>query len=808
MTINQPKGVFAMASYRLAYRILCRPSGLSAILACSTILGFVAPSTAQPAPPAAQSDKLEEIVVTAARQGAQDVQKVPMAISVVSPAALDDLGMTGLEDYSRLVPGLSLQELSPGLNRVDIRGIVTTGIDPTNVQDRSLVAYYYDDTPITLNSANPDLKVFDLERIEVLKGPQGTLYGAGAMAGTIRLITKKPDPNAYSGYVETTVSDTAAGGGGINYTFRGMVNLPIAEDKAALRIVGYREYESGFIDNVTTQVVNYIGATQQIGLNQKGANDYDTDQARVALRLTPTDRLSIDASFTYDHAHGNGLNDGYTGLGDYKWSSLEKEVTSDDLKLYNVNVGYDLDFARITSSTAYLDRHIHSGLGDEYGPDAFLFGGVYPLQPASNQIHDRLHDIIEEARVTSIDPDSPLKWTAGVFYENLTRNNYQDQPYANLDSEEAYLYGLPGYSSTLDGAFHPNDDFSGYQNINENQLSIYAEATYKVLPDLDITAGLRYFDWRQKFGLYFGGPFGCSPCTSLSADGTLIPGTPLTQSGDAGAKGVNPRVAASYHVTDDVIVYAEAAKGFRYGGVNQPVPISICLPYLQQYGLNSAPISFGPDKLWQYTVGEKSTLLDRRLTLNADGFYINWNDVQTELGLNCSYYFVQNKGKITSKGLETEATARVTPALTVSVSAAYTEASADGNLVNIGALDGQRAPYFPRYQATLSATYVIPLENAQSVSITGNYSYKGNSYNNFNSQAFGFAELPSSTQLDFAVNYIMPDYEIGIYGTNVTDGNKVLEYFNNAYYGPGFTPGRYAIYARPRTFGLRAKASF
>jgi outer membrane receptor protein involved in Fe transport len=401
-----------------------------------------------------------------------------------------------------------------------------------------------------------------------------------------------------------------------------------------------------------------------------------------------------------------------------------------------------------------------------------------------------------------------LKWTAGVFYENFSRFNYQDQPYDNLDSEEAFLYGYPGYTTLDDGAFHANDDFSGYQNINENQISVYAEATYKILPDLELTAGLRYFDWHQKFGLYFGGPFGCNPCTTPNGSGGLTPGVPLLQSGAASAKGANPRVAASYHVDDDVIVYAEAAKGFRYGGVNQPVPISICLPYLKALGLDSAPITFGPDKLWQYTLGEKSTLLDHRLTINADGFYINWNDVQTEQSLNCAYYFVEDKGKITSKGFEAEITGKVTAALTLSLSAAYTDATADGNLVNINALNGQSAPYFPRYQATLAGTYLIPLENSDSISISGNYSFKGKSYNNFNPAAFGYAELPSSTQLDLAINYILPNYEIGLYGTNITNDNKVISYSTNSYYPPGFTPGRSAIYARPRTFGIRAKATF
>jgi iron complex outermembrane recepter protein len=224
---------------------MLRAAGIAAVVAAQLTWAVMLPAMADTAaaPPdstVASSTQLQEVIVTSTRAGAENVQDVPMAISVVKPEEILRLGLTGVEDYSRLVPGLSLQENGPLQTSVDIRGIVTTGVDITNVQDRSLVAIYYDDTPITLNSVNPDLKVFDLERVEVLKGPQGTLYGAGSMAGTIRLITKKPDTQNFSSTVETTVSDTTSGFGGLNDTLRGMVNLPLVQAIRSMTLASSR----------------------------------------------------------------------------------------------------------------------------------------------------------------------------------------------------------------------------------------------------------------------------------------------------------------------------------------------------------------------------------------------------------------------------------------------------------------------------------------------------------------------------------------------------------------------------------------
>jgi outer membrane receptor protein involved in Fe transport len=752
------------------------------------------------------SDGLEEILVTSTRVGKVDVQNVPEAISVVNPETMDNLGLTGMEDYTRLVPGLSMQENSPGESRVDIRGIATTGIDVTNVQDRSLVAIYYDDTPITINSSNPDLKVFDLERVEVLKGPQGTLYGAGAMAGTIRLITKQPDLTTASARIESTVSDTAGGFGGPNDTARAMFNVPIVQDVFAVRTVLYQEYDTGFIKDVYTTLPD----GQESGTG--GKNDYRTQQARIAAKLVPAEAFSVDASYTYEHMYA-GRNTGYAGLPPYEFTTLEPTYNTDNFQLFNLTEHYDWDNVHLSNSSSYLHRDFQTILSNDLN-DAYE--GIPKVTEGYSIQNNKVHDYIDELRLTGTAPN--LKYTGGVYYEQFKRNYFEDEPSTGLDAlfatENFYGVPLPGYSSVWDGAFHANDDFSGLQNINEHQLAVYAEGTYTILPRLDATVGLRYFDWHQAFNLYFGGSFGCEPCTGATNPATgqiYARGSPLVVNGDANASGFNPRYSLAYHLTDETMAYVEAAKGFRYGGVNQPVPASICTTgpgNLNSFGLKSAPVSFGPDKLWQYSIGEKSTLFNRRLMLNADAFLIDWTDVQTEQQLACSYYYTTDKGDIRSKGVELEATAKLTPRLTVDVSGAYTDAYANGNITNINALNGEPAPYFPKEQASLSASYLVPLAGNNGLTFDGNFNYKSDAYSTFNPASFGYYKLPSSTQLNLSATYHVARYEFGVYGTNITDGTKILSYSSQSSATTNFQPGEQVIYARPRTFGVRVAANF
>ncbi|MGA2710450.1 MAG: TonB-dependent receptor [Steroidobacteraceae bacterium] len=764
-------------------------AGFTAVSFVACILSAPPQAWAQQAPAAQSqtsqsSSQLEPVVVTASRQGEQNIQDIPMAISAITPQSLETFGLSGMEDYSRMVPSLNLQQLGPGINKIDIRGITTSGIDYTDVQDRPLVTVYLDDTPISLQAQNPDLKVFDLERVEVLRGPQGTLYGAGAMSGTVRLITKKPDLNQVSASSGVDASDTS-GYGGFNYNIRQMVNLPIIDGVLAMRAIVYRGDDSGFIKNIEQ--------------NDTGHPDV-TNQARLALRYKPNDNLTIDGSFTYEDLHA-GVYDGFSGLPAYQFTSLEPELTTDSLKVFNLTAEQNFHSAVLTSSTSILDRNNANFGANEYGVNAFLFGGQAPLDPALDVVSDNSKDFVEELRLSS-NSDGKLKWTSGVFYEHFERYYYQNQPDApGFDQRWGNEIGFPTYSSLDDGAFQPNDDFSGVQDSGEHQTAVFGQATYTVLPNLDVTAGLRYFDWHQDFVLYFGGVFGASPIASSPTS----PGVPLKESGTASASGINPRYAIDYHFSDDEMVFAEAAKGFRYGGVNQPVPQSICEVYLQQIGLTQAPLTFGPDKLWSYSLGEKSSLLDRRLTLNVTGFFIYWTDVQTTRDLACSYYFIENKGTIESRGLELETQARITQALTFGFNGSYNNATTDGLVQNLNAPSGSRTPYDPKWITNTTLTYDLPLGD-DTVSFATNFSYRSGAATAFNPTAYGYRTLPDVRDLDAAITYKKPRFQVGLFGSNLTNGLTII---NNGATVPGsLQPGDTLFYARPRTVGVRIAAQF
>ena len=276
------------------------------------------------------------------------------------------------------------------------------------------------------------------------------------------------------------------------------------------------------------------------------------------------------------------------------------------------------------------------------------------------------------------------------------------------------------------------------------------------------------------------------------------------QVGSTKESGVNPRVSATYHVSNDLMVYTEAAKGFRYGGVNQPVPTSFCGVALAGQGLTGAPLTFGPDKLWSYSVGEKSSLANGRATLNVAAFYVDWKGLQTNDSLSCGYYFTQNAGRVTSKGLEIEAAGRVTDRLTLTASGSYTDATAAEPIPNLSATKGDPVPYFPKYIASASAQYKVPLADAQSVAFQLNGQYRSSSFSNFS--PLSRVELPGSTVLNAAFTYTHGKWEAGLFAHNLTNEHIVTSAAINNF-GP-LQPGDVRYYARPRTIGLRVRIGF
>jgi len=743
--------------------------------------GVIASAQAQQqSTPDTGSDTIEQVNVTATRSaGAVDVQKVPAAITVLQPESLAKFGLGNLVDIASAVPAMSVQSQGPGVNNITMRGLVVRGIVPSEIQDASLVAVYVDDMPVTLKSGNPDLKVLDLERIEVLQGPQGTLFGAGAMAGAVRQITQKPDTNDLFGSVEAVGSRTS-GFGGNNHNLRGMVNIPLKDDVAGLRLTGYTGNDSGYIKNALT------GGT---------TNAVSTNQGRAALRLKASRDLTVDASITASNVKA-GLNDAYADLAPFTTIALLPQSSNDNLQLYNLAVNYDFGKVQLVSSTSYLHRDTFYQQSAQYPATAFVFGGQLPLMAAAYQIGNKVTDFAQEFRFNSKDA-GPFKWTAGAFFESGKRNVVQNEPTIGFDARFAATRNFPGYNSqTNELALTPDNFFSGLQNTKSRQVALFAEGTYTVWDKLDLTAGLRLFRGTQDFDLRFSGLFG----NLVGATPTTV-GVPETSASSATSQGANPRFAAAYRVDPDHMVYASAGKGFRYGGNNQPVPFNFC-------GVN-APSTFAPDSLWNYELGSKNTLLDRRMTFNVSLYRIDWSDVQVFNKLPCTYYYTLNAGKIRSQGLEVESAFKLSRHATFGLSASYNDAYARETVVtgiaaqNIPA--GSRTPYAPRFAANATLSYSIPVNGKDEVGVSASYAYRGNAYTNFAKAQGSYEEIPSSNMVNATVTYKTGAYEFGLFGTNLTNGTKINDVTSNVI---AIQPGNTLFLAQPRTIGLRVKARF
>jgi iron complex outermembrane recepter protein len=719
---------------------------------------------------------LQEVVVSATRIGEESVQKTPMAISVVSPAGLDNKGLSGIADFVGQLPSVSMQSVSPGENTIEMRGLVTSEINPTNSQQRSLVALYLDDSSIGQEGFNPDLHVYDLERVEVIRGPQGTLYGAGSMAGTIRLITKKPDLHSFLGDADASVSTTEHGG--TNYSIRGMVNLPLIDDRLAARLVLYRSDDSGYIDNIE--------------LGRRDSNpDYAT-QGRLALRWVPTDTLTVDGSLTFARLNSQGRNAVYPSLGNYVYQSLTPETLSDDFKLYNVTADWDVSFAHLISSTSYTQRRVQQRESYESTDENLLTPGTQLVADNLNQ--NDLHKFQEELRLVSR-PDQPLRWIAGAYFERDSQFYPQILNSPGFDAAFGSEIGDPTFNSQTDyGTLAPDMPFYGTINVVERQFALFGEVTYSVLPKLDVTLGARYFDFKDDFNLFFTG-----------AAGAIQPGEPDTGSGEQRSRGVNPRGVVSFKLNDEVMLYGEAARGFRYGGVNEPAPVVFCADQLSAIGLSASPQSFGPDHLWSYTLGEKGTFSDGRVRLNVDGFYIDWSDVQTIHDLTCGYNFTQNSGKVKSQGLELDSQFRATSALTLGLSGSFTDATANGAIPNLGAENGDRAPFFPRTIVSLSGQYDIQAPGGK-VIISSDYTYRSRASTDFSAAAFDYLVIPSSVLLNGSIAYETGRWSLSVFGTNLTNNHLVS--LRDVNTNGVFQPGTLEYWGRPRTIGVHAHLSF
>ena len=569
--------------------------------------------------------------------------------------------------------------------------------------------FYLDETALTPPAMAQNGKVvvdpslFDLNRIEILRGPQGTLYGSGSMGGTIKLVTNQPDTKEFSAAVEGVGSGTY-NGGGFNHTANGMLNIPLVQDLAALRLVVTDKTIEGWIDR---DVVNPFpletnGSTTRgnvaaapVTEEFRNSNTENLWGGRATLLVTPTERLSVSGSFMYQRIAQDGPNtiDMPPGNEVHYQPFDVAEPFNDTFNLYSLTAKYSFDDFQVVSATGDWTRTqfqtqdiseaMQDYIGGFFGPAAeFPFStAAGGLGAGSISEADYSRQFSEELRVASTGT-SPLQWLIGGYYSTFHATSHVYSFYEGFTA----LFGTDNLADN-------------HRLLDIDQYALFGETSYQLPDHLKATVGLRYFTYHSN--------------SITSVSGVSANGTSAALFGLAENSGVTPKFNLAYEPTDDLTLYGTAAKGFRPGGPNSPIP-SPC---------PVAPGQFGPDSVWSYELGEKAKFDDSRFSVNGDVYYENWTNIQQEVAPACGFNFTTNAGKAKIYGAELEVAVVLVPGLVVSQNAGFTHATNSTTLPDAGVVAGQRLLDVPEFTANTNVTYRYPLPNSLTLVARATNSY-------------------------------------------------------------------------------------
>ncbi|MBS0374712.1 MAG: TonB-dependent receptor [Proteobacteria bacterium] len=710
-------------------------------------------------------NQLEEIVVTATKR-ASTVQATPMSITAISGDDIRERGVPNLTDLVQSVPGVSMRSSGQGQTELEMRGMSSAGGNsPT-------VGFYLDETPLTApaNAQNGkvviDPNLYDIARVEVLRGPQGTLYGSGSMGGTIKLVPNAPNPAGFETSAELDPSQTSAGG--FNHTENGMMNLPLGSS-AALRLVGTAAHQSGWIDRVVIADGAFPLETDNLQTRgnvlaapvanvYRNSNDSNLYAARVALLWKPTAELSIEPLFMYQRLYQDGLSQIDSDPGTYAhYQPFDaKESYADRFTLGTVKVTYAFPAFDLTSSTSrwIRDAELHQDGAEEFQwafsvPSAIMpyyvsQGGFGPATPTPVEL-DNSSQTSEELRLTSTG-NGALKWVAGYFYSKF------ESCYC---STVLFPGAIPAFGSA--------NAFTQYQTTHITQNSFFGELSYQLTPALKATAGLRRYSYRNEVDAATSG------FVSISGSDAFV----YARSPESN-QGVDPKIDLSYQLKPNLLVYATASKGFRPGGGNQPVPTSgplgaVCEANLQaNHGTTAfvpSPLTFEPDSVWNYELGEKAQLLDKKVTVNSAAYFERWGATQQNVPLPCGYPYTANAGVAHVYGAELELNALLMPGLLLSVAGTYTHATFAVGSLEASIAPGTRVQDVPDHTASLALSYRHPLAGSLNYLVRGDYTY-----------------VAARTDVTYALNHV-PSYELanlraGVEGDHWTSALYVRNLFN------------------------------
>jgi iron complex outermembrane receptor protein len=732
---------------------------------------------------------VSEVVVTAQKRS-ENLRKVPESISVLTGVQLQQQHVEAYADLARTVPGLSFSSWgAPGLSNLEIRGVSST-------TGTSTVAIYLDDAPITIRnnsfySGQAEPLLFDLSQSEVLRGPQGTLYGASSMGGTVKFVSHAVNLNSFEETAGGEISGTEHGG--LNYVAKGVLNIPLVTGQLGLRIGFETTQDSGFVDHATAGVIDRTGINEVRANVLKAALQWDVTPA---LTITP----SIFAQRT--DIHDTGLVDLATP--NYVTSKLVAEPGTDTLVVPSLKVNYALGGADLTSVTSYAWRHFPRTTDGTYFNSVFIGNfvdgmGLTGLNgqldgaqlgalpgPVYNQIDTK--QITEEIRLVSkpYDPSggNPFTWIVGVYYSDASNNGTSNQYITGFNQTFQSVYGVSAESVL--GVPTPNDLFYVIATrLDDQEYAAFGELSYNLNERMKLTAGLRYLHGSSSLDYASSGFFASTP----------------TASGRISAHAMTPKFSATYDISDDVTAYATVGKGIRLGGLNTPVPAAACAPDLAAFGLQAAPTGYRPDSLWNYEVGAKGRFFDHQLSLNTSVYDIRWNQIQIDVPLNtCGFDFTANVGQAQSYGVEAEAHWRLGSSLTLGASGNYNRDAFTQDVQGLGISKGDPVPGAPEWSLSLDADYEHDLTADLRGFVRGNWQFTGKSHGTFVQSNPDYLR-PAYDLAGASIGVTTAGWEVSLFAKNIFDAKKIIQRPSDNYAPEGYTP-------TPRTIGLAANARF
>ncbi|WP_395672027.1 TonB-dependent receptor [Phenylobacterium sp.] len=751
--------------------------------------------------------QVDELVVTASRRE-ETLSRVPLSVAAFAQEDLIKQRVTRIDDLSRVTPGLYFQRGGYGSARAptpSIRGIGSNiGTGTTGI--------YIDDTPINVRfaaniSSNLFPRLYDLERVEVLRGPQGTLFGASAMGGAIRFITPTPSLTSSrfraSAEISTMAGDQgyevgAAGGG------------PIIQDKLGFNLSVFYRRDPGFVDHRDYQ-------TKKI--DQANSNWGESAVVHAAMKWQLNEAISITPSVLYQYEFQNDGNQYWAPFsnrdsGRFEHQGALRQPSLDRFYLPSLRINADIGFADFVSNTSFLYRMAHADPDYTQETNAIRLPNItnppnlnavypYPGEAIQAYYRNKQRRLAQEFRLQSKDDGSRLRWVAGAFYSHLEQRDLQISTGTDTLDRTLRTYFNTTHAARFGGV--PPYSAYGFNNIQylvtdrpeETQTGVFGQVDFNLTEKLKLIAGLRYSTSKSSYNAFTAGPSNGGSESSI---------------GSFKEHAWTPKFGVAYQIDEDNMVYANAAKGFRPGGAFPPVPRAFCGEDLANIGLTQSPATYNADSLWNYEVGSKNALFDRRLRIDAAAYYIKWQDIQRTVPLPiCTLNYITNLGTVISKGVELSVTARPTDALTLTANIGYTQAETGETLQSSPRRDGTRVILTKEgmnlnlrpFTAAVAANYDFDLlQRPAYFRVDANY--QGKNTVTIDPQVQGYNPLTAFnpkpyTLVKVRAGMTFDKTEVSVFADNLLDQHPVL------------TRGNYSLRSillyettlQPRTVGVR-----